>query len=198
VKVLETKYNMDYASCISSLIYLSMTCCDTVFTINKLAKYSKHPGRNHFEALFHLLRYLRDHPSYGLRFYSDFSLSPNSKMLCKEGLTQTHPFFSFLDSSWDDDVDHGRSTGCYIITYMGGVIDHSSNLPNPVALSSAEAEYNEGCLAMMATSHLRMPLAEFERTTDESMEPTNIYFDSKSAIAMGSNFRDTKHTRHIL
>jgi len=37
---------------------------------------------------------------------------------------------------------------------MGGVVDHSSNLPNPVALSSAEAEYNEGCLAMMATSHL--------------------------------------------
>jgi hypothetical protein len=81
---------------------------------------------------------------------------------------------------------------------MGGVVNRSSNLPNPVALSSAEAEYNEGCLAMMATSHLRMLLAEFEVTTDESMEPTNIYFDSKSAIVMGSNFHDTKHTRHIL
>ena len=112
-------------------------------------------------------------------------------MLTKEGLTQTHPFFSFSDSSWDDDMDNGQSTGCYIITYMGDVVNHSSNLPNPVAHSSAEAEYNEGCLAMMATSHLRMLLAEFEGTTDESMEPTTIYFDSKSAIAMGSNFHDT-------
>jgi hypothetical protein len=198
VKDLETEYNVDYASCISSLIYLSMTRCNTIFAINKLAKYSKYPGRNHFVALFHLLRYLRDHTSYGLQFYSNFSSSPISQMLTKEELTQTHPFFSFSDSSWDDDVDHGRSTGCYIITYMGGVIDHSSNLPNPVTLSSAEAEYNEGCLAMTATSHLRMLLAEFQGATDESMEPTNIYFDSKSAIVMGSNFHDTKHTRHIL
>jgi hypothetical protein len=66
VKGLETEYNVDYASCIGSLIYLSMTRCDTVFAINKLAKYSKYPGRNHFEALFHLLRYLRDHAYYGL------------------------------------------------------------------------------------------------------------------------------------
>jgi hypothetical protein len=119
-------------------------------------------------------------------------------MLKKEGHCQQHPFFSFSDSSWDNDVDHGRSTGCYIITYMGGVVDHSSNLPNPVALSSAEAEYNEGCLAMMASSHLRMLLAELEGRTEESLESTNIYFDSSSAIAMGTSFRDTKHTRHIL
>jgi hypothetical protein len=119
-------------------------------------------------------------------------------MLQKENIEQTHPFFSFSDSSWDDDVDNGRSTGCYIITYMGGVVDHSSKLPNPVALSSAEAEYNEGCLAMMATSHLRMLLAKWENTTDETLAPTNIYFDSRSAIAMESNFRDTKHTHHIL
>jgi hypothetical protein len=27
-------------------------------------------------------------------------------------------------------------------------------MPDPVALSSAEAEYNEGCVAFMAASHL--------------------------------------------
>jgi hypothetical protein len=30
------------------------------------------------------------------------------------------------------------------------------------------------------------------------MEPTTMFFDSKSAIAMGSSYRDTKHTRHIM
>jgi hypothetical protein len=197
-KELEIEFNVEYLSCIGSLIYLSMTRCDTVYVINKLAKFSKCPGRKHFKAMFHLLRYLRDHPLHGLHFYSDFTRSPILIMLTKEGHTQAHPLFSFSDSSWDDDVDHGRSTGCYIITYMGGVVDHSSNLPNPVALSSAEAEYNEGCLAIMASNHLHMLLAELEGTSDESMEPTNINFDSHSAIAMGSSFRDTKHTRHIL
>lgn len=41
-------------------------------------------------------------------------------------------------------------------------MDHSSNLPDPVALLSAEAEYNEGCIAFMAASHLRMLLCKLE------------------------------------
>jgi hypothetical protein len=78
------------------------------------------------------------------------------------------------------------------------VVDHSSNLPDPVALSSAEAEYNEGCIAIMAASHLRMLLCEFEGIEETSMEATPIYFDSKSAIAMGNSHKDTKHTRHTM
>jgi len=198
VHKLESEYNVEYASCIGSLIYLSMTRCDTVYAINKLAKYSKKPGRKHFEAMFHLLRYLRDHSLLGIKFYSNYLSSPLLTTLKNEQLLQSHPFFAFSDSSWNDDVDRGRSTGCYIITYMGGIVDHSSNLPTPVALSSAEAEYNEGCLAMMATSHLRMLLAELEGVDEENLDPTSIYFDSKSAIAMGNSFKDTKHTRHIL
>jgi hypothetical protein len=111
---------------------------------------------------------------------------------------QSHPLFGFSDSSWNDDVDTGRSTGCFLMIYMGGVIDHSSNLPDPVALTSAEAEYNEGCIAFMAGSHLRMLIAELEGSDEQTMAPTYIYFDSKSAVAMGASYKDTKHTRHIL
>jgi hypothetical protein len=81
---------------------------------------------------------------------------------------------------------------------MGGVVDHSSNLPDPVAMSSAEAEYNEGCIALKAAQHLRMLLAELEGSEESKMAPTNIYFDSKSAIAMGESYKGTKHTRHIM
>jgi hypothetical protein len=82
--------------------------------------------------------------------------------------------------------------------YMGGVIDHISNLPDPVALSSAEEEYNEGCIAFMAGSHLRMLIAKLEGSDEHTMAPTFIYFDSKSAVAMGNSYKDTKHARHIL
>jgi len=81
---------------------------------------------------------------------------------------------------------------------MGGIVDHSSNMPDPVALSSAKAEYNEGCVAFMAASHLRMLLCELEGIKEANMAPTTMFFDSKSAIAMGSSYRDTKHTRHIM
>jgi hypothetical protein len=131
------EYNLHYTSCIGSLIYLAMTRTDIIYAINKLAKFSRRPGKVHFEALLHVLRYLRDNCHHGIRFYSNSDDAPIMKMLKMQSLQQHHPFFGFSDSSWNDDVDSGRSTGCFILTYMGGVVDHSSNLPDPVALSSA-------------------------------------------------------------
>jgi len=119
-------------------------------------------------------------------------------MLLEQKIDEKHLLFGFTDSSWNVDQDSGRSTGCFIITYMSGIVDHGSNMLDPVALSSAEAEYNEGCITFMAASHLPMLLCEFNGTQDESTPPTTIYFDSKSAIAMGANYRDTKHTCHIM
>jgi hypothetical protein len=197
-KELEVQYNIDFASCVGSLIYLGMTRTDILYAVNKLAKYTRRPGRNHFEAILHLLRYLCDNTLYGVRFYSEIGESPIYQMLLGQNIQEKHLFFGFTDSSWNDDVDTGRSTGCFIITYMGGIVDHSSNMPDPVALSSAEAEYNEGCVAFMAASHLRMLLCEMENISEENMAATTIYFDSKSAIAMGANYKDTKHTRHIM
>lgn len=81
---------------------------------------------------------------------------------------------------------------------MGGVVDHRSILPDPVALSSAEAEYNEGCIAFMAGSHLRMLLCELENVEEASIPATTIYFDSRSAMAMGNSYKDTKHNCHIM
>lgn len=139
-KLLEQEYNFEYASCIGSLIYLAMTRCDITFAVNKLAKFSERPGKKHFEAILHVLRYLRDNTFIGLKFYSNASEAPITHMLHEAGIQQDHPFYTFSDSSWNDDVDSGRSTGCFLIVYMGGIVDHSSNLPVPVALSSAEAE----------------------------------------------------------
>jgi hypothetical protein len=191
-------YNIDFASCIGSLIYLGMTRMDITYAINKLAKYTRKPGQKHFEALLHLLRYLRDNNNLGLRYYSSVQDAPITQMLIGQNINDNHLLYGFSDSSWNDDQDSGRSTGCFIITYMGGIVDHSSNLPDPVALSSAEAEYNEGCIAMMAASHLRMLLCEMEGIEENNKPATPIYFDSKSAMAMGNSYKDTKHTRHIM
>jgi hypothetical protein len=77
------------------------------------------------------------------------------------------------------------------------MVDHSSNLPDLVALLSDEAEYNERCVALLSTSHLRMLLCKMENVDESMMQPMTKYFGSKSAIAMGESYKDTKHTRHI-
>jgi hypothetical protein len=130
-KRLEKEYNIDFASCVGSLIYLGMTRCDIVHAVNKLAKYTRQPGQNHFEALLHVLRYLRDNSLMGIRFYSDLTRAPLVEMLHSQEIQQTEVFLRFSDSSWNDNVDTGWSTGCFIITYMGGIVDHSSNMPDP-------------------------------------------------------------------
>ena len=43
-------------------------------------------------------------------------------MLEKLKMDAEKPFFAFCDSSWNDDVDSGHSTGCFLIYYMGGVV----------------------------------------------------------------------------
>ena len=68
-------------------------------------------------------------------------------------------------------------------------------MPDPIALSTAESEYNQSCLACMAADHLTMLLAEIDR---RFTYPISLFLDSKSAIAMGNSFKDTKHTRHIM
>jgi len=198
-KELEVCYNVDYASCIGSLIYLSMTRTDIIYSENKLAKYTRKPGKPYFEALLHLLRYLCDNSLLGVRFYSNIIESPIYQMLLSQQLEEKHLLFGFTDSLWNNDQDTGRSTGCFIITYMGGG-DSGSRVKyaRPSGLSLAEAEYNEGSIAFMAASHLQMLLCEFEGVRDEDTPATLMYFDSKSAIAMGLNYKDTKHTRYIM
>jgi len=43
-----------------------------------------------------------------------------------------------------------------------GIIDHSSNMPDPVAMSLSEEECNQAFIAMMALMHISMALREFE------------------------------------
>ena len=85
---------------------------------------------------------------------------------------------SFSDSSWQDCPDTGRSTGAYIIYYQGGPIDHSTNVPGPVAQSSAESEYNAACTAGMALAHFIMLVHELLNVHYRSYIGSLIYLFS--------------------
>ena len=46
---------------------------DLSFAVHKLAKFSENPGKIHFEVLVHLLRYIRDNKTLGLKYYADLN-----------------------------------------------------------------------------------------------------------------------------
>ena len=106
---------------------------------------------------------------------------------------------AFSDSSWQDFPGNGRSTGAYTIFYQGEPIDHGTHVPGPVAQSSAESEYNAAYTAGMDFTNFRMLVQEL-LNDDPDMVPKEaplIVLDSKSAMCMAKNGKDTKHTRQI-
>jgi hypothetical protein len=80
-------------------------------------------------------------------------------------------------------------------------VDHSSNMPEPVATTSAEAEYNKTYMLCMTTSHMHMTLNHMKEGKDESKEDTPIdiyiyiYMDNRSAVGMITTFKDPSNAR---
>ena len=134
---------------------------DLSFAVHKSAKFSKNPGKVQFEGLVHLLRYIRENKTLGLKYYADMNDAPVSDLLKQASIKTDNHLMAFSDSIWKYCPDTGRSTGPYIIFYQGGPIDHVTHVPVPVAQSGAESEYNAACTIGMDLAHFRMSIHEF-------------------------------------
>ena len=110
---------------------------DLSFSVHKLAKFPANHGKVHIEGLVHLLSYIRNNKTLGLKYYADLNDAPVTDLLRQSNIKTKNHLMAFSDSSWQDCPDTGRSTGAYIIYYQGGPIDHGTYVPGPVAQSSA-------------------------------------------------------------
>ena len=84
-----------------------------------------------------------------MKYYADMKDAPLYGLMRKSNIKTKNPLMAFYDSSWQDCPGTGRITVAYVIFYQGGIIDHSKNVPEQVAQSSAESEYNIVCTAGM-------------------------------------------------
>ena len=117
------------------------------------------------DVVLHLLRYLCDNTCLGDgMYYSDFSRGMLHGLLsdCKDPIEW---LVTFSNSSQNNNEDAGCSTVAFYILCMSCcIVDQISKFPDPVALLSAEAEYNEACLACLDIMvSLRMLLDELEK-----------------------------------
>ena len=102
------------------------------------------------------------------------------------------------DSSWLDCLDTGRNKGSFLIFSQGGIVDFSTFVPFPVAMSSAEAEYNAGAAAGMAMCHIRMLNNEINGLENDLIPtpPVLMLCDSESAVTITNSDKDIKSLRH--
>ena len=81
----------------------------------------------------HILIYIRDNKTFGLKYYADMNDAPVSDLLRQASIKTENHLMGFYDSSWKGFPDTGRIAGAYIIFYQGGYIGHGIHVPGPVA-----------------------------------------------------------------
>ncbi|CAM8899657.1 unnamed protein product [Rhodiola kirilowii] len=114
-----------YASAIGSLMYaIVCTRPDIAHAVGVVSRFMSNPGRQHWEAVKWIFRYLKGSSSLSLCFRrSELGLQ------------------GYVDADNGGDIDSRKSTSGYIYTYGATAISWISKLQKIVALSSCEAEY---------------------------------------------------------
>ena len=78
------------------MIYVLSTRVDLIFSVQKLAKFSEKPGKENFEGLVHLLRYIRDNKNLGLKYYSDMNDAPITDLLRQARIKNENRLMDFM------------------------------------------------------------------------------------------------------
>jgi hypothetical protein len=194
---LEQEYNVRYIEAAGSLNYLSNTFPRGLFTIRKLCKFMKTPGRVHYKALIHFLHHIRCHPPGAIVFYHNTTTSPLYKLICDAGHPTINPTLVWFSDSSHNDCDDQHSTGCHLGFLCGGLVDFASFIPNIVSMSSAELESNALCVASMAACYIRQAYCDLFLNDASLPYTVPIFIDSQAAEAINANDRTTKRTKHI-
>ena len=73
---------------------------DLRFAVHNLEKFSANPGKVHFDGLVHLLKYIRDNNTLGLKYYADLNDAPVADILRQANIKTKNHLMAFSDSSW--------------------------------------------------------------------------------------------------
>ncbi|XP_075473355.1 uncharacterized protein LOC142504363 [Primulina tabacum] len=117
--------NTQYRRIIGSLLYLSASRPDIMFSVCLCARYQADPKVTHLKAVKRILRYIAGTVNLGLWYTKE---------------TNTN-LVGFSDADWAGNLDYRKSTtgGCF---YLGNnLVSWYSKKQNCVSLSTAESEY---------------------------------------------------------
>ena len=186
--------NVPYRSAVGSLMYLALsTRPDIATAVNAVSRFVANPGRKHWQAVKHILRYLRGTEEQGITF-SRPRPKQSPKKPEEQDRDQRPLLIGYADSDWGGNLDDRRSTTGYVFQLAGGPISWKSKVQPTVALSSSEAEYMAAGSATQEALWLRTILMELNFPQEG---PTPIYEDNQGCIAMtltnGGHHSRTKH-----
>ena len=167
-----------YRSLIGSLLYLTATRPDIVFTVNYLSRFMQSPSQIHFVAAKRVLRYLKGTLDFGMNF-------------ARSNVTN---LIGFSDSDWAGSDEEMSSTSGFCFSMGGTIFCWNSKKQTVVAHSTAEAEYIAAYVAANHLVWLRKILGEL---SFEQANPTILWCDNMAAIAISKNSVFHNRTKHM-
>jgi hypothetical protein len=182
VKAVGPRTQEDYRGIIGALLYLAgSTRPDIAFSVGVLARYQEVSTDEHWKRAKRVLRYLQSTMEYGL----SIPLLPSSEDLILKG---------WSDADFAGDPIDRHSTSRYVFTFGDTVISWRSRKQRIVALSTTEAKYVALAEAVQEAIYLRQVLEELGYA---QQEPTIIFEDNQSAIAIVKNDAFHEQTKHM-
>jgi hypothetical protein len=167
-----------YLSMISSLLYLTASRPDIMFSVCMCARFQASPKESHLiSALKRILRYLKYTPSIGLWY-------PHGA--CFELL-------GYSDSDFAGCREDRKSTsgGCHLLGRS--LVAWSSKRQNSVTLSTVEAEYISAGACCAQTLYMKQSLLYYGVVLDR----VPLLCDNESAVKIANNLVQHSCTKHI-
>jgi hypothetical protein len=152
---------------------------DIAFVTQRLSQYTHNPTIRHLGGVTYLLKYLSNTRDYQIRY---------------AGGTEDLKLLGYSDTDYAADDATRKSTNGYIFILNGGAISWSSKLQRSVTTSTTEAEYTGLSYSSKEAIWIRSFL---EQLGYKQLEPTTIYGDNQSAIALVKNPEFHVRTKHI-
>jgi hypothetical protein len=176
---IENMSKVPYASAVGCLMY-AMVCTrpDLAHAVSTVSRYMAKPGREHWNAVEWIFRYLKGTAEHGILF----SRQPG-----------TNSVVGYVDADYAGEVDDRRSTTGYVFTLSGGPICWKSTLQSIVAMSTTEAEY----MAVAEAAKEALWLKGLVKELGLNQGGVQMHCDSQSAIYLAKNQVYHARTKHI-
>ncbi|KAE8689071.1 hypothetical protein F3Y22_tig00110944pilonHSYRG00042 [Hibiscus syriacus] len=178
-KEAEDMAKVPYSNAVGCLMY-AMVCTrpDLAHAVSQVCKYMSKPGKQHWEAVKWIFRYLKGTVGHGIVF----------------GSQRDNPLVvGYVDSDYAGDLDNRRSTTGYVFTLGGGPICWKSTVQSVVALSTTEAEY----MAAAEATKEALWLTGLVKELGVQQGGVQLLCDNQSAIHLAKNQVYRARTKHI-
>jgi hypothetical protein len=166
-----------YHSMIGSLLYLTASRPNIMFSVCMCARFQAKPKEAHLSVIKRILRYIKHTPSFGLWY--------------PKGASFQLLGYSDLDYAGCKIDRKSTSRGCHMLGRS--LVSWSSKKQNSVALSTAEAEYITVGACCAQILYMKQTLLDYGIV----LEKVPLLCDNESAVKLTNNPVQHSRTKHI-